>query len=507
MSIVGKSSPLYNTVIIDAAIAHDRVFHIQSGTVTLANLSSITNGNSSDNGGGILNQGTLYLTNSSVNGNFSNTFGGGIANGGRATLTNSTVNANRLEGSGSGGGIWNYGVITLNNSTVSNNGGHSGGGIYNEGTLMLANSTVADNGAIMGAGIASSNKAIITHSVIRANTADFGGGGIYNQGTLTLTDSTISTNNTNTTEGGGILNSGTATLTNDTLNDNSSATSGGGIDNDEGDLTLTNSTLSDNTSGFDGGGILNFRGLGTLKNVTLSGNSALGASSIAQNGQFFTQTLTIENTIIAGVSNGYNCDGADQLRSAGYNLSNDGSCNLNVMSDLNNTKPKLGPLANNGGPTQTNALLAGSPAIDKIPFGSNGCGTAITTDQRGVPRPSNGKCDMGAYEANSNFVNPTPTATPCAGKPAAATLLKPGNGQAASKARVKLAWSAVDCATTYKVIVDAETAKGSKVDHTKETGTRYKTIPLDAGKPYYWRVAACNAAGCTNSAWSEFTRS
>jgi hypothetical protein len=69
--------------------------------------------------------------------------------------------------------------------------------------------------------------------------------------------------------------------------------------------------------------------------------------------------------------------------------------------DLPNTDPLLGPLQNNGGSTCTHALLLGSPAIDRIPFGVNGCGTTITTDHRGQPRPDTCTrlCDMGAYEA------------------------------------------------------------------------------------------------------------
>ena len=88
--------------------------------------------------------------------------------------------------------------------------------------------------------------------------------------------------------------------------------------------------------------------------------------------------------------------------SNGYNLSSDGTCPFNGPGDLQNTDPKLGPLQNNGGPTFTQALLAGSPAIDA--GNPNGCtdgnGILLTTDQRGYPRPEKpgGRCDIGAYE-------------------------------------------------------------------------------------------------------------
>ncbi len=68
------------------------------------------------------------------------------------------------------------------------------------------------------------------------------------------------------------------------------------------------------------------------------------------------------------------------------------------MGDITNTNPLLGPLANNGGPTQTMTLFVGSAAMNRIPNGTNGCGTTIMTDQRGILRPQGAACDIGAYE-------------------------------------------------------------------------------------------------------------
>jgi hypothetical protein len=95
------------------------------------------------------------------------------------------------------------------------------------------------------------------------------------------------------------------------------------------------------------------------------------------------------------------------MTSNGYNLSSDSSCNFNGPGDLNNTGPLLGPLQNNGGPTKTQALLSGSPAIDAgNPSGcTDGLGNMLTTDQRGMPRPDTedtGGCDMGAYERQND---------------------------------------------------------------------------------------------------------
>jgi hypothetical protein len=114
-------------------------------------------------------------------------------------------------------------------------------------------------------------------------------------------------------------------------------------------------------------------------------------------------TLTIQNSIVAGnsVTNNVRVDGGT-FTSLGYNLTNSSAGTpFTATTDLTNTNPLLGSLQNNGGASWTHALLSSSPAIDRIPFGVNGCGTTITTDQRGQPRPGTFTrlCDIGAYEA------------------------------------------------------------------------------------------------------------
>ena len=112
--------------------------------------------------------------------------------------------------------------------------------------------------------------------------------------------------------------------------------------------------------------------------------------------------MKIQNSIVAS-NGGGNCSGT--IISKGYNLSSDDTCNFNQIGDLNNTDPLLGPLQYNGGPTQTQALQTGSPAIDAR--NPRGCkddqGHLLTTDQRGPGYPRHdledtGGCDMGAYE-------------------------------------------------------------------------------------------------------------
>jgi hypothetical protein len=243
------------------------------------------------------------------------------------------------------------------------------------------------------------------------------GGGIYNVGTLTINNSTLSGNRAVAQcffppcfgTGGGIFNAGTLTINKSTLNGNSAggrpAGLGGGISNHFGPVRISNSTLSGNSasgSGSRGGGIYNVEGALTINNGTLSGNSASSGGGIYSS-NFGRSAL--QNSIVANNSGG-NCSGGS-LISQGYNLSSDGSCPFTNPGDLKNANPKLGPLQNNGGSTQTMALLSGSPAIDSgNPLGcTDGLGHLLKTDQRGMPRPNpedTGGCDMGAYERQSD---------------------------------------------------------------------------------------------------------
>jgi hypothetical protein len=272
----------------------------------------------------------------------------------------------------SAGGVISVGsgvIATLNNLTIRNgNSGSGSGGVLNQGTVTLTNVTLSDNTGGQGGGIFNLANATLTNVTLSGNTASLGGGMNNNGGAATLTNVTLSGNTA--TIGGGILNlnSGTATLTNVTLSGNtaSSGGSGGGMNNNGGaaTLTLTNVTLSGNTGG-NGGGILNNGGAATLTNVTLSGNTASGGGGgIYNNGG----TVTLRSGVLAASP----CLGT--VTSQGANVSDDATCFSTGGTDLANTNPQLGPLANNGGPTvgapgatsvlQTNALMAGSPAID-----------------------------------------------------------------------------------------------------------------------------------------------
>jgi len=279
--------------------------------------------------------------------------------------------------------------VSLANLTIRNGFANSGGGISNIGTLAISYSKLSGNVAYgliaggAGGGIANSGTLTINSSTVTGNTSKGQdihtgrGGGIVNWGKLTMNQSTLSSNTSNSAGGGGggIYNYGSAVIINSTLSGNgTSGTSGGGIfNNPAGNLSISNSTLANNFAG-SGGGI------------------------------FGTATATLQNSIVANNSGG-DCGGI--LSSNGYNLSSDGNCNFSGPGDMNNTDPLLGPLQNNGGPTQTMALLPGSLAIDA--GNPNGCtdgqGHLLKTDQRGQPRPDkedSGGCDIGAYERQSN---------------------------------------------------------------------------------------------------------
>lgn len=266
------------------------------------------------------------------------------------------------------------------------------------------------------------------------------GGGIRNDGgTLTLNDSVVSGNRSNC--GGGISNGGGTTTINNSAVSNNSAKYGGGLCDDlSGNFNITGSTISGNiANGADphgsfqglGGGIIHFSGNEVIADSTISGNTSIdqaGAlwmygrqklevtltnATVADNSSGIdgndTSGVKVINTILANKT--LNCAGT--IVTGNYNLSSDDSCasSLSGSHDMNSTDPKLGPLASNGGPTQTQALLAGSPAIDTIPAQGANC---PATDQRGVKRPQGSACDIGAFEAGGSpsTTGSQPTSTP-----------------------------------------------------------------------------------------------
>ncbi|MDE3169752.1 MAG: right-handed parallel beta-helix repeat-containing protein [Acidobacteriota bacterium] len=246
----------------------------------------------------------------------------------------------------------------------------------------------------------------ISGVTIEAGNAPSGGGIMVFASTLQLTDCAVSGNTASLYNGGGIFNfdQSNLVLNRTTVSGNSAAGEGGGIVSYQGStVTLINSTVSANSSGTDGGGIVNSSSTLVVINGTIAGNSAatVGGGIDDSNG-----TLTLKSTLVAN-NKGGNCSlSGSTLTSDGYNLSDDGSCSaiLNSTTDSNNVSAAgldSKGLQNNGGSTNTIALLPTSPAIDGVPVANctltDGT-TKVTMDQRGVSRPQGPACDIGAFE-------------------------------------------------------------------------------------------------------------
>lgn len=297
-------------------------------------------------------------------------------------------------------------------------------------TLTLVNITIADGSGAFASGIGNRGTTHLIDTTVTGNNASNAGGGILNStgGVMTLTNSTVS-GNTAVNAGAGIFNTGGVsgpgilTLTNSTVSGNTVTRpiggSGGGIFSQFAILTLINSTVSDNSANFDGGIFTGATGaVAMLTNSTVSGNTSTnrGAitvgggsltlinSTVSDNsapGGIFNQpgVVVLTNSIIADQAAGPDCANFSVIISNGHNLDSDGTCNLVDVTDIPSGNAGLQPLAvNNPGDTATHALNHSSDAIDNIPVSTNGCGTTIATDQRGVSRPQGAGCDIGAYE-------------------------------------------------------------------------------------------------------------
>ena len=277
-------------------------------------------------------------------------------------------------GSGSGGGIDNSGTLTVSGSTFTTNSASDGGGMFNSGTATVSGSTFTGNFAIIrdGGGIYNSGTATVTvsDSTFTTNSAFFGGGGgIDNYGTATVSDSTFTGNSAINGYGGGIYNGGTATVSGSTFASNSAVYNsakppftgyGGGIYNSgTATVTVSDSTFTGNSAHEAGGGFDN-SGTATVSDSTFTSNSTLYGNG---GGIWNYGTATLYNTIVAGQTGGGDVSGS-------YSGSN----------NLIGGNPLLAPLGDYGGPTQTMALLPGSPAID--------AGGAVTTLSAAVDNSS-----------------------------------------------------------------------------------------------------------------------
>jgi VCBS repeat-containing protein/predicted outer membrane repeat protein len=262
--------------------------------------------------------------------------------------------------------------------------------------IVSGNSTpgqfASDSG--QGGAISNSGKLTILGSRFENNLTRDAGGAINAMSymsKMTIKDSTFSGNSA-WQKGGAIAASGVLVMENTTFvnNDGRGSTGfGGAIYGHSADLTLLNCTVSGNYARY-GGGIYN--GGGTqLINCTITANTA----EYGGGGFYGSHALWVEKTILAGNMAEMSPDVLGHITSRGNNLigTTTGCSVIGLPSDLLNVAPKLGPLADNGGPTLTHELLPGSPAIDAVPTT-----TAPSTDQRGVLRPQGLAADIGAFE-------------------------------------------------------------------------------------------------------------
>jgi uncharacterized protein DUF11 len=358
------------------------------------------------------------------------------------TISDLSIVDGEVVGDGAeGGGVFNgsgnltlRNVVVRNNSLVSSDGSVSGAGVFNStGDLQISGSTIESNAAeiigstggfVSGGAVGNdSGHVTITGSIVIENSTGGGtgaavsGGGISSTGgRLDVVDSTVESNEAlgdAEPAGGGIITEGTTVnVTGSTVDGNSAVSTGnqvgglgGGMVLHTGSGTISDSTITNNVaSGGSGGGGGLFVADNTVEatNVTIASNSARGAGSgganlfVASLGDGQT-TFKPLNTIVADgtADGGGNCalSTGTSIVSQGHNLDSGNGCGFNAPGDLVNTEPRLGALRGNGGVTETLAPAPDSPVIDA---GANsGC---PAMDQRGVSRPQDGICDIGAFE-------------------------------------------------------------------------------------------------------------
>jgi CSLREA domain-containing protein len=293
---------------------------------------------------------------------------------------------------------------------------------------IVDGNSVADGGAIQAAGVAPLTLAAVS---LESNHTDSDGGAVMAQAGVLIQNSTF-TGNTASNDGGALELTGTNVtyIDKSLLSGNSSGNNvddvGGAIDIYNNALfEISNTTLSGNSApGGPGGAIYVDDNAGApsyMLFATVAGNST--GSSGGGGIDVDALSVNVRNTILAGNTNlggVSNCGGSGSVvtdANDGYSLEDANSCELDPGADnLVNTDPQIAPLADNGGGTSTRALYAGSPAIDAVPTGA--C-VMPQSDQREVPRPVGGACDIGAFEGSiakpptgGGIPVPTPPAPP-----------------------------------------------------------------------------------------------
>ncbi|HYV10588.1 MAG TPA: choice-of-anchor Q domain-containing protein [Pyrinomonadaceae bacterium] len=315
---------------------------------------------------------------------------------GASQLTISGNNLFRVFSLTLGSGVVSFSGLTIANGRIND----VGGGIYNQSSanVNVTDSTINNNFAILGGGFANSSTGTftLTNSTVSNNSAGTGGGCYNGLGTLNVISSTFNNNLAGAVAGSGngggiITGSETLNIINSTLHNNFASGRGGGIYNNSSDakISISQSTISQNFSSLGGGGV------GNNNNAPIKLLNTIVADNISGNGPDLLGPF---------VSQGHNLV-TDFSGSSGFTLGTNNSNGDLIGASFARVFPFLGPLQNNGGPTQTRALLPGSAAIDagdNCVVAAGGClTTPLTTDQRGVSRLVNSTVDIGAYESRT----------------------------------------------------------------------------------------------------------
>lgn len=393
-----------------------RIFTLdESGTEIALNNLSLRGGHSDTDGGGILvSNAALTMNHSTISGNSADQDGGGLFiasplgfNNAQVVLNNSTLSGNSAGRSGGGAALVRLNIsesistLNFNNSTISGNYAKSnGGGISLESqAYTLGKSLLTLDNSTLSGNVSGSEGVNVTY---------VGGAGIFSlDGSVDIRNSTISENHiTDPSDeffnayGGGILAiNSRLSLVASTVSSNS-AISGGGIYLLTSSASIHNSTISNNI-GTVGFGVFATDSDLALINVSLTENIGSSHFTDVPALYFNSGTLTLFNSILANTRGGFDCsilvsDGSTVFADDSNIIENNANCGTSALS----IDPKLGPLADNGGPTKTHALYEGSPAIDAGNDAKCAELGVDNFDQRGEPRPVDAHCDIGAYEGS-----------------------------------------------------------------------------------------------------------
>ena len=321
-------------------------------------------------------------------------------------------------------------TLSLNSLTIAHGNASDGGGVFAAigSTLTVTNSNFLNNSAGTGGAIDSGATLTVGNSNFSANSATAGqitgGGAIFGFSGATMITNTAFLNNSAKYGGALEVDESALSVVSSAFAGNSASYGGGAIFNYGNTIpaiSVTNSTFSANQATTLGGAIFNLGGTTNVTNSTFSANQGSGGSIWNQGTSSIT---TLANSVFVGASLSECVNASGTISDGGYNIADDHTCGFtgtgaNGQSLGDGVNPLLDPngLSNNGGPTQTIALLSTSPAISAIPLAQ-----CPATDQRGDPRPAAGQnaCDIGAFEGS--IPAPTPTATSTATATATSTL-------------------------------------------------------------------------------------